>query len=400
MTQVLWSVQSLQNSSIDLSSCVVSTEKLQITTSPFSLYPYVEWQCKVPEGLLEAGFFNVGNLFKFSFPQSDGKTFVIRTYGILTLTVGTLEDPSTLSTLMSFTLTSPAYFQQTIKSKAYKGIASTILTQLLTEDFPTVEKSISTTFEKQPLSLYRTQQTPFNFIQKRLLSYCTGENRGAYFIYGAGDGSIRGRSLSDMTQEHTNTVVMSESSTRYSEYLKRKDIRIVPAYSIELSTKEDLWSSLDTSFSHILRYNMSVKQDGEAPKIDPFTRSNVTRNAFALVNPEREDYTKAVLDDSLNTYSNLYSETTQSQIRTLLQAQTLRVVGNIDLDLEVGDSSIIVLDKQTENKLSIFSGTYPIISLTKMFQGTTGWMTIDYGVPGFTFSQEKDVLAFYHTKQS
>ena len=151
----------------------------------------------------------------------------------------------------------------------------------------------------------------------------------------------------------------------------------------------------------MIRHDYSVKTADKIPYVNPFTRTNISDNRFGLIHPDKNQYqSRAIVDDSLNFYVNVYSRITQETIKELLLAQTISVVCDMDIDIDVGESCQVIFDDQKDSKASIFSGTFMILEATKMFQGTKSWMNLILSVPGFTYTDEAKVLNFLHTIKS
>ena len=394
-----WTPQLIDFPDIDLSFTTTTTQKLELHSSVFSLFPYVEWVFLGPSSLLEDGFILIGTPIQFTFINAlTGETSSF-TFKILKILNGPSSGAKGLSFIYTLILTVPWYFDQKLKSKAYRGTISSIFNQLVEEDLPLLKKESSKSAELETI-LYRTYQTPGSFIEK-YHSLWKGQNNSLPLLFTQIDNT-----LEMIDTDYIQTAFPWYFGIDYSspdlltvqEKLDNSqiaDIFYFTSYQFILGGTSDLWSLFNPELLYIYRPDLTTKRAENAPVLNPF---GLQTKRFAPVRNRSFDfYTRAYIENSLDKYDQIEAKVVKKHYEEILKNQFFTATGFPNLKIRPGRYIDFYLSKSyPSSQLSLYSQKYLITSVTTLFQGNQSRTELTFATEGFTYQNEKDVLNYLH----
>lgn len=384
---------------IDLSDISSGTSKLEFHTSIFSPFPYVEWSFLSNPNLLENGYLLIGTPITFHLQSEEsGETFSLN-YKVLKIQNGPSNQTDSLAIVFTVILTSPWFFDQRIESKAYKGTISEIAQQVIDEDLPDIESTVSDSVDV-PLTQYRTHQTPIKFLQK-IDPKRRGDENSPTFMYTNLNNELEIADLFYIKTHYKEYFATSErnvntgiiNSKRNSAGVEK--VIMFSGSGLSLGLKENLWALFRPSLSYLYRPDMKVKPPEEAPILGTF---GVKEQSFAPIAPTLENvYTKRYEKANLEHYDAAYSEVLKNHYDSSMKNQFFTLACLPDLSIKAGRMVDIYFNTPHDKKRrSLFSQKYLITSVTHVLQGTDATTTLTAGTEGFVYDNLYKVVRFLH----
>jgi len=319
--------------------------------------------------------------------------------GVLSFKNGPGVHSKELGQMYEVLLVSPWYFNQKIKSKAYKGKISEIIEEAVSEDLPSLSYNINESWD-EPVVRYRTNQTIASFIEDRLKKSIKGKDSSLSFMFTDIFERFQVSSYNDLEAKYEMYLAIdptSEGISAFSTWLEDDNLfnRIFFINKISLlsnrgSPQQPAWAYSNPK----IIYN--TRSLGITKKIEPSKLSFTSKKRFNLIVESKninKDTTKVFMDDSLNNYDEIENKITNVINEERNNSFKLELLGNITFDIVPG-RLIYLYIVSSEKTASIFSQKYLISEVVHTFVKTRANTTITISKPALDYTYEKDVLKF------
>jgi len=399
---ILWKPILKKYPDIDLSNLRLSTTKLELHNSIFDLFPYVEWHFLAPPSLLEEGYFLVGSEIDFIFQSPKEKESITFSFAIVSIINGPSENGQGVSLLYTLILTAPWYFKQSIKSKIYRGSISSVFTQLLKEDIPSLSVTCSNSRDIED-NYYRIKETPSSFISKHIKDFLAEDNEfpfyfthynNSLYIIDTKYSKQSFRKYFGISYSLLNSDILKskQANQEIEDYLILMNLQFLFGNQDQYS----LYTALNPGFSYIYRDTFEVKTPRNKPNFYPLI-SNTEKIFVPVQDQKAPGYTKYYFDDSLRPYDKIYAEKLWEHYKMLLTGQTLACTILPNLTIHPGRYVELLLINQNGEE-SVYSQTFLVTSTTTIFQGSQAKTELTLSsIRGFTYADERKVLRFFKT---
>ena len=386
--QTLWSVNAVGDRSFDLSSLVMATQKLQLTSSVTSMYPYIEWTVDIPLNYIEEGYFIVGSGFDFTFNDEKTQGQFVYTFYIDSFTYTEISSDASAPVTATFILTTAYKFVDEIECKAYYGNVREILQKMATEELIpskaikglSVVKGIDT-----PMKRFRTYQTTESFIMSRLADSYRGEEETftyiftdiesqmyAYHTYGA----LNELPIYHCFHQGNHNI---EKLGQLSEVATSKPyVSLMEGMAVYINTNRDLWQAANAGISMLYRTNTAKRLD-DFPVFRMFPPMDLGKKEMlpmASWKPKTYDHlTKVYIMDDQNDYSKEYTALSANRNLDLFKALRIEVLTDMNLNFRAGHILKLYPPayKNTAPILaSMFEGNWLISEVDHILQGVKG----------------------------
>lgn len=401
--KVNWTATVKDKTDISLDGIMIVTQKLEITSSVYSLFVVGEWQFTFPTAapFFEKGILTIGTKLQFDFFPS-GKESVSIPLSILSIRNGPGTTAGELGIGYQIALVSPWYFDQFPKSKAYKGTTSEIISQVLEEDLSgsfddvSIRKSFDTIENR-----YRTYQTPATFFAERIVKNVRGQNNSTPFFFTTNKNIIQ---LIDFNQILTTPSYFAvdpysqvllkyvndlQNDTKAQNYFFPQSI----IFSFNETEKQLLWSLANPGLIYTYRAITAIKGAKDEPVLTPFTDN--FENKFSVINHRKNKtlFSKYFIRDDLDHYEDILSQTIYDYSKELMDSQTVDLLGFPNMFLDIGRMIFLdIVSPVDSKKQSIFSQKYLITTISHVFKQSEGITHLTAALPALAFNADQPEL--------
>jgi hypothetical protein len=403
--QIVWGAKFLADGTRpqqDLNGIMGTTLQLEIKSDLWSVFPVVSWAFSNSPELLESGNLYIGREIQLFFNQSLKNTLVTFTFVVYALENLPGATTSSLGDTYQLTLVTPWVFQQLPKSKAYKGTSSDIISQVLGSE---LTKSLTPGVlvqSQEPIGVrYRTFQTPYNFLTKRVFPYLRGKDDTTIFSYTTLQGEYEIIDYSQMKNEqkfiliHLQHPAIPAFQADINQDEKGKYFLHPHGNSMSLGTSEGggLWNYLDPKTVTLSTSDIGVvKSQGEAPFMVNMT-GNLSK-PFTMVSPNRDkEMGKIYLDDSLRSQEDILSDNFNKYTHDLLNSQRFVSTCYFNPYVRIGRIVTVYLTTLQTGKLSLYTQDYIITGFTHKIEKGLFFTDVEYSTTGFVTNTDTRSIA-------
>jgi hypothetical protein len=392
-TSIPWTATILGSTTYSLQGVSASTTKLELSSSIYSLYSYIEWSFMANPSFMESGLLSIGTTIEFTF-QPEGDDPIILDYGILSIVNGPGGNAQTLGQLYTLVLVTEWYFDQFIDSHCYQGNCSTIVKQMFDTDFKgnfdMYYGEMKDTNESLTSIRYRTHMSQGNFIESRIREAIAGQNNCSAYIYTNLHNKFEMVDflLIDTLQHYTAIDPSNPDLASYSNQItdsnKSKYMIYMMGLVPKFNTSKDhqLWQLVNPGSMWLYRNTLgTVKHPIDYPPLIPMV--NPPKNKlFAAINNSKDlkSISKIYIEESAEHYDDINSKIINKYTKDLHSEQYIDVICYPNLNLDIGRiCDLHILKSSGSNspgeginptsKSSIFNQEYLIESISHVFVG-------------------------------
>lgn len=385
--QTLWSVSTVKDK-LDMSSLVMATQKLQLTSSVGSMYPYVEWVVDMPLNYIEEGYLIVGSGLNFTFNDEKSQSQFTYTFYIESFQYREITADVSAPVTVSFILTTSYKFLDEIKCKAYYGNVREILEQVTTEELiPAgaikklkVVKGIDT-----PMKRFRTYQTTEGFITSRLADSYRGEEETFTYIFSDLDTNMYAYHVYGAINElpiyhcfHSGNHNIEKLSALADTKNARPYMSLMEGMSASINLNRDMWQAANAGISMLYRTN-TAKKLNDLPVFRMFPPMDIGKHEMLPMESwKKKTYdhlTRVYIMDDQNDYSKEYTALSSNRNLDLFKSLKVEVITDINLNIKPGHIMKLYPPsyKMTAPILaSMFEGNWLISEVDHLFQRVKG----------------------------
>ena len=401
---------------ISSDACRRVTNKLELNSDIHSMFAQGEWIVTIPSiqgTMLSSHILSIGTKIEFIIAVPSQTLPVVITMAILA--IGNAGGHGlTEGNRYSLKLISPWYFSQKVLSVAYQGSVSSIINQIVTNEFTddfaiydtnayssasstsgvVYNTEIEDSIDNPNAIRYRTFQSASKFLKDNLLVKARGNLDTAMFIYTDLYGKLRFFSFASAHQKDRFLVIHQTSSLKdnfseiFNDPLKAKRV-FVPtgnSYDFNQSEKHALWSLTKPALIHLLRPDSSTKNGADGIILTPLTNNFKNPYVFVTSNRTSDPFDKRFVDDSLRSYDTIYSSVIQHYTRDLMNEQSVQITGHPNFNLIAGYMADVILENSTDKTQSALTQSFLISRCSFIFRGFATVSTITLQTPSYNAS--------------
>jgi len=389
-----------KNNWISLHKLILTTTKLEFSSSIHSLFAYGEWAVSTSPSFLEDKIPVIGRALKFVLTDNVG----VLTYYMNILSVVNISgsSSSTVGEAFQLTLISPWYFAQKIGSGAYKGNVGSIIKNIISTEL--IEKIayqdiMSPTYEKGS-TYYRTKMTPAKFFDSIAVN-ALGENNKATFLYTDVENRITLKSHVITEAEETVAISLDHPQmSSYQDLAKTSPGKVINPMAMTIVINKingqsgDLFLDSDPTFSFVYPLSgMSFKDKDPGKKLKDIINNH--RKWFYYMIDKKNERTRVIASKTgYNTNSILQPFiNTQSKLMMKYHQIILVTLPNIRVTLGKFCDLKLIRDAITP---SIFGKKYIIESISHVFQGFKLNTVITLSSPGISYEEDSEATGLFH----
>lgn len=382
-----------------------ATDKLEISTSIYSLFTYGQWTHKGDPNLVESMALAIGTKIDFVF-YANQNIVEKRTLSILGINIDSLTNAQHLGEGFTLILISSWYFDQISTSRAYKGNITTIVKTMIDEELSSSFSKINLINSYDPTGAirYRTEMTPSAFITKRLLDHLRGKDDTAVFAYSndrdefeiidyPSIGNYPYYIAIDFSHPHLGAFQQRLNDPILNTYM------IYPnKYQLRLNDTEekDLWMLSNPGLLYMYHVNGDTKIASDDPVLK-FLGNNSSKR-FTLVKSEVVPTTrlKTFMDDSFHDYADIYSSILREYNTRLIKNQSVHLTTLPNPTVKIGRFCYLYVTNSDNTRSSLIYQKYIITDVSQVYLGIRAVSYITLGIPSFEYTNESDISDLWH----
>lgn len=412
-TSLIWSAvilgEGTSDSDYNLEGIMTSTKKLEVSSSIQHLYLYGEWVFSGGANLIEDGHLAIGKKILFKIvPESSSTLVYDLILSIISISNGPGSSTTYLGETYTLTLISPWYFDQKVKSKAYKGNTTTIVKKIIQEELVGSFDSYLLAESTDPSSVtrYRTLMTPGRFIEERLKTHYVG------FTYINIKNEFEMMNMTAMSQLDPYVFIdpSNPNLANFSNWLndEQKSLRMVymngMIFKMNTTKEKELWSILSPSYYYMSHLKGDViKTIPTAPtEYGLIPLSGTIKKGFTVVKPSNtvSESSKTFTDDSFRNYNDGAIMRQNKYFNDLMDCHQVIVTAFPNVNLQVGRLAYLFISGITETNPSVLSSTYVITEVSHVFQANRVIMHVTLKSSAIQYEDENRIMKFFHVNNT
>jgi hypothetical protein len=398
---ILWEASYFSDSEgwVSLEALTITTDKLELSSSIYSLFAYGEWIFRGDPSLLEDKIIVEGRKLKFVFKTNTED--VTKYMSIFSFINGPGVSATSMGEAYFCTLISPWYFSQYSKSLAYYGSISETIKSMITSEILGAFNNIfiDKTYDEMNAVHYRTKMTQGKFIES-LKKQAIGKDNKAIFMFTTCENNFYIKEYSENIDTTITAIGLSHKDLpSYQNQINTYPNKFVFMNALQLKfnkDKEDAWLEAGAGLSYVSALQGRVKGISEEPLL-PILSPNQTQ-AFAPLLKSKGAISKVYSDDSLLPYSHIFSETINMQSYSLMKAHVLDLFCLPQVFVIPGKFCHLHITKEDTNKESLFSRNFMIESVSHIFTGMKGSTTVSISSPGISYDDVEKVEGLLYSE--
>jgi hypothetical protein len=407
-TSILWFAELLlpNGTSVMLEGANAATDKLEISTSVYSLFTFGEWVYGGNPELIETGQLAIGSKITFTFNINRAIPSKVVTLCVLSIQATSAMDTTHLGLAFNLTLVNPWYFKQISDSRAYKGNTTAIIQQVINEELSDVFSGTNIFNSSDPITAnrYRTEMTPSKFFENRIRKNIRGTKEGAVFMFTNDQNEFIVTDYEELKITAAYTAI-SMSHPQIAPFLDRINDPLLNTYMIfpnsftfalNSTPERDLWALANPAFIYMQHLQGFVKRTMDAPLLEYMGSNTSNRFTFILKNSVAPYETKTYLNDSFLNYADIYSKTLNDYNRRLIKNQSIVLICNPNPNVQVGRLCDFYLTNADDSKPSLLRQNYVITDVSHVYKGIKSITYVTLGIPAFEYAKEEDVATLWH----